>query len=212
MNGSTKATLILADDHPLFVKGLIAVLQKEFLIVAVARDGIELLDLLKLQQSDGILLDLQMPHLDGLSAAKQIATRYPQIKLIILSGFYENEIEDELKHVGVKGYLSKDIESSFLIYQINQVLAGKTIFYAPNKDGYFTLDRAPKINLTEQFKLSPREFEVISLIKKGLTSLEIGKNLFISVNTVEVHRKHIFKKLNLRNVQGLVEFAHKYSL
>ena len=92
---------------------MIAVLRKEFRILGVAANGKELLDLLKNQQPDAILIDLQMPCMDGLSAAKQIAIQYPKWKLVILSGYYENEIETELRQAGVKGYLTKDTESVF---------------------------------------------------------------------------------------------------
>ena len=106
MDGLTKATLILADDHPLFMKGLLTALQEEFLILGIAINGKELLDLLKDQQPKVVLSDLQMPYIDGLSAAKQIAIHYPHIKVIILSAFYDLEMEKKLRQVGVKGYLT----------------------------------------------------------------------------------------------------------
>jgi len=144
MNGLTQATLILADDHPLFLKGLTEVLKTEFLILGLAANGEELLDLLK---------ELQL-----------------------------------------------------------KVLAGEIVFCEPKKEAQFHINRLPYHHLTDQYKLSVRELEIISLIKKGLTSNEIANDLFISINTVEAHRKHIFKKLQLKNIQGLLEFAHKYSL
>jgi two-component system nitrate/nitrite response regulator NarL len=212
MDKLKKSTLILADDHPLFMKGLITALQEEFLILAVAANGKELLDILKTHQPEAILLDLQMPYMDGLCAAKQIAIHYPQIKLIILSAFYENEIEDQLKMAGVKGYLTKDIERDFLICQIKLVLADEIVFCEPKEEVHFNILFPSNNYSINQYKLSARELEIMSFIRKGLTSNEIAKTLFISINTVEAHRKHIFKKLKLKNIQGLVEFAYKYSL
>jgi len=212
MGGLTKITLMLADDHPLFLKGLISALQKDFSVIGNANNGKELLALLKINQPQAILLDLQMSVMDGLTTAKQITVLYPKIKLIMLSAFYENAIEDRLKQAGVKGYLTKDVESAFLIAQIKKVLAGETVFCEPQKEAHFNIALATYGHIIDQYKLSPRELEIISLIRKGLTSNEIAKTLFISVNTVEVHRKHVFKKLNLKNIQGLIEFAQKYAL
>jgi DNA-binding NarL/FixJ family response regulator len=211
MDGLTKATLILADDHPLFMKGLLTALQDEFLILGIAINGKELLDLLKDQQPQVVLSDLQMPYLDGFSAAKQIAIHYPHIKVIILSAFYDLEMENKLRQIGVKGYLTKDVDSGFLICQIKQVLEGKIVFCEPKEYGRFCITPSSN-NFLSQYKLSSRELEIISLVRKGLTSDEIATRLFISINTVEAHRKHIYKKLNLKNIQGVVEFAYKYSL
>jgi DNA-binding NarL/FixJ family response regulator len=211
MDEIAKATLIIADDHPLFIKGLIAVLQREFLILGVAEDGKELIDLLKIHQPKVILLDLQMPNMDGLSAAKQINVHSPQIKIIILSAFYDKELESQLKVAGVKGYLTKDIESDFLICQINIVLKGGIVFCESQEKCNLDIF-IPTNNLARRYELSSRELEIVSLIRKGLTSNEIAKALFISVNTVEAHRKHIFKKLKLKNIQGLVKFAYEHSL
>ena len=206
-----KATLILADDHPLFIKGLIAVLQNDFSIIGTAADGVQLLELLQTQLPDLILIDLQMPHMDGLSAARQIATDYPKIKLIILSGFCDDELMTSIKQAGVKGYLTKDFDSRFLIEQIKHVLAGGNAFDESNEELHFNKSFSDCCDIA-QYKLSTRELEIVSLIRQGSTSCEIAEVLFISVNTVEVHRKHIFKKLNLKNIQGLVEFACKYHI
>lgn len=212
MDGLTKATLILADDHPLFMKGLVAALENDFLILGIAGNGKEILDLLKKQQPQVVLSDLQMPGMDGLSAAKQICIHHPQIKTVVLSAFYDLEIEIKLKLAGVKGYLTKDVESEFLIFQIKKVISGQTAFCPPKEEARFNINHSFSDNSINQYRLSARELEIISLVRKGLTSDEIAKNLFISINTVEAHRKHIFKKLNLKNIQGMVEFAYKYSL
>lgn len=207
MDSNLKATLILADAYPLVRKGLKTALENDFLILGIARNSVELLDLLKKQQPEIVLDDLQMPFMDGLMLAKKINILYPQIRTIVLSASYDFEIETKLKMAGVKGYLTKDVETDFLIVKIKQVLAGQTAFCQSNAKVHFEVNRYTDDKSISQYGLSSRELEIISLIRKGLTSEEIAKQLFISVNTVEAHRKHIFKKLNLRNVQGLVEFA-----
>jgi DNA-binding NarL/FixJ family response regulator len=211
MNNQIKPTLVIADDHPLFLKGLIAALEHNFILLGIAVNGKDLLDLLSKEHPQIVISDLQMPIMDGLTAAKQIAFLYPPIKTIVLSAFYDVEIEKQLKEAGVKGYITKDVESEFLIYQISQVILGKTAFCEPKLHLQFHINHFSSHSIS-QHRLSSRELEIISLVRKGLTSEEIGKKLFISINTVEAHRKHIFKKLNLKNIQGMLEFAHKYSL
>lgn len=130
----------------------------------------------------------------------------------MLSVFYDDKIEYQLKEVGVKGYLSKDVESDFLIQQIRLVLDGHIAFFCPKRELYFNGLSGSGNFFLPPHNLSLRELEIVSLIRRGLTSNEIAEKLFISINTVEAHRKHIFKKLHLKNIQGIVEFAFKYSL
>lgn len=210
MNSSLKPSLILADDHPLYLKGLEAVLQKQFKILGTATHGGDLVELLEIQKPDAIVLDLQMPVIDGVEAAKRIVIKYPQIKLIILSASYDERIANDLTRIGVKGYLTKDRPVDYLIYQIKSVLADGNAFCKPDARPLAAINTSLQAHFTSDRKLSARELEIIALIKTGLTSSEIANKLFISVNTVEVHRKHIFKKLGLRNVQGLLEYVHTH--
>jgi DNA-binding NarL/FixJ family response regulator len=212
MSEIIKTSLILADDHPLYMKGLTAVLQRDFLILGAAGNGKELLDLLQTMQPNAILIDLQMPLMDGVCASKLICRHYPYIKIIILSGYYDSEIAGELKRTGVMGYLTKDINKDRLVFQIKQVLNGHLAFCDPQNNLQANPNAYIPCVWAESKKLSCRELQVVSLIKTGLTSNEIASKLFISVNTVEAHRKNIFKKLEVRNIQGLLEIAHKFSV
>lgn len=204
-------SLAIADDHPLFVEGLVSILKEDFVITGTAKDGYELLDLLKINLPDIVLIDLNMPRLDGLSACQKIAKDYPLVKSVILSFYYNIQIQQQLMQVGIRGYLTKGITGNTLIKQIKHIAAGGTIFHTPqipSTHGSITFHDS----FIQQYHLSPRELEIISLIRTGLTSNEISQTLFISINTVEAHRKHIFQKLQIKNLQGLVEFANHHSL
>jgi len=209
-----KISLILADDHPLFLEGLISVLKREFLITGSTGNGKELQRLLESNKPDVVIICLNNAMVDGLSTCRQIAKYHPAVKSIILSFFYDEQIEQQLKTEGVKGYFTKDIQTDALIEAIKCVAGGGIAFSVPQDK---LLSEARRIisnydAFVDHYKLSPRELKIISLIRDGLTSNEISGLLFISINTVESHRKNIFKKLNLKNIQGLVEFAYKHSL
>lgn len=205
-----KPKLIIAIEHPLFVKGVIVTLQDDFHVSAVADDGRELLNLLKTEKADLVILGLRVPYTNGLNTVKTIALDYPLTKIVALSVVYIYDLECQLKSIGASGYLSKDIDCHCLTSKIKDVLEGHDAFeaFTREKDWYVAFDKqySPKHNL------SHRELQIISLIRAGLTSNQIAQKLFISINTVETHRKNIFKKLRLKNIQGVVDFACRHSL
>jgi len=204
-----KASLILADDHPLLLKGLTAALQNEFSITGVASDNNELLKLLNKNKPDLILTGLQT--VNGLNAVRHVLATYPAIKLIVLSPEHNAVLADELRRLGVKGYLKKDIEIELLLTQLRSILSGGVSFNKPKSKRADNLNH-PAGNGNPIPKLTRRELEIIVLIAAGFSSKQIAEKLYISLNTVEAHRKNIFKKLKIKNMQGIVEFAFKNSL
>ncbi|MEM9546635.1 MAG: response regulator transcription factor [Bacteroidota bacterium] len=214
-----KIKLIIADDQVLFLKGLKLLISsfESIDLVGVARNGQELLEAIKKEIPDVVLIDLKMPVLDGIEATKIIKNQYPGIKIIFLSMHNDDGIINMVMSLGANGYLVKNEEPEILKAAIETVM---------EKDFYFneytsrallkgTLQpsiRKGKSKLLDDLQLTRRELEIVKLICKEYTSGEIAKELFISIRTVEGHRKNILSKTGVRNIAGLVIFAMKNNL
>lgn len=204
--------LIIADDHQILIDGLISILSdvKDIHILNPVNDGRELISSLRSQQADIVLLDLNMPELDGLKTLEILRKDFPEVKVIILTNYNNLQLIEEVKKLGAQGYLLKNSPSSILKEAIARVGGGGLYFEnkpaLPVNNHFYNDDFMKKYNLTK------REVEIIRMIAKELTSKEIGDNLFISELTVSTHRRNIMKKLNTKNVTGVVKFAQQYGL
>jgi DNA-binding NarL/FixJ family response regulator len=197
---------MIADDHVLFVSGLQSLLadQDDITIIGHAEDGRELLHILGKETPDIVLLDINMPKLNGLDTARFIKQSYKDIKIIIISTYNQEHIIEKAQATGVNGYILKNSSKEELLQTIKMVMNGKTSFpyLAPvNNDN---LDA--QSDFIKQFSLTKREVEIINLIKKGVTNKEIATTLFLSQYTVETHRKHIMQKLNLKTPAALIKY------
>ena len=175
-------------------------------MVATAIHGEEVLKKLELYEIDLLVCDVQMPVLDGISTLLKVKERYPEIKVLMLSGLEDRDHIDACIRAGADGYISKKARRAELENAIVQVA----------KNGRY-LDRqllktAESKKDSNSEALSPREIQVLKQIAAGETSLQIADNLSISINTVESHRKNIFRKLNVKNQAGAIHFAIKYGL
>jgi two-component system, NarL family, nitrate/nitrite response regulator NarL len=204
--------IIIADDHTLFISGLQSLLNEvpEVEIIDVANSGKELLDLLQKKKTDMVLLDINMPQMNGLEAARYIKQSYPAIKLIILSTYNEDHLIEKAKQLGVNGYLLKNSSKDELLQTINLVMDNHTCFpYQQPKDP----DAFGKEDsFLKQFDLTKREREIIQLLKTGYTNQQIADKLYLSVYTVETHRKNIMHKLNFNNAASLLKYIYEHNL
>jgi len=183
--------------------------------VGEARDGREVVDLVRQGQPDLVLMDTAMPNLNGIEAARQIRSEWPDVKVLMVSMHADHQYVLEALRAGVSGYVLKDAAFDELIEAIESVLGGKMYLSAPLRELVVTdyVRRAQgKHTESELEKLSSREREVLQLIGEGHSSAEIGKALFISVRTVDTHRQHIMEKLAIRTVAGLTKFAVRHGL
>ncbi len=198
--------LVIADDHVLFIDGLKLLLKDESHIVIddVANDGKELLHLLEYQQPDLILLDINMPKLNGLEATGFIKRSYPKIKIVILSTYNDNHIIEKAKQHGANGYLLKNCNKEDLLQTINLVDSGQSSFpyRTPKNDNVFNSND----DFLKQFGLTKREAEIIQLIKGDLSNQDIADKLYLSIYTIETHRKNIMQKLGLKSPAALMKF------
>lgn len=198
--------IIIADDHTLFINGLQLLLKDEpwIEIVDVAQDGKELLDILRNTVADLILLDINMPVLNGLDTARYIKLSYSSVKLIMLSTYNEDHLIDKAKETGVNGYLLKNSSKEELLQTIHLVMNNQTSFpyLEPKKENLFDKEDG----FLKQFNLTRRETEILQLLKNNFTNQQIAAELFLSIYTVETHRKNIMHKLGLKNPSSLMRF------
>ena len=198
-------TLLIADDHKIFREGLTVLLENEpnLKIIAEASNGLEVIELLKSITPDLILLDIEMPKLDGFDVLRQIKGTKTKSKILVLTMHNSPEFIRNIFRSGASGYIQKDAGSEALINAIFKIA----------KEGTYITPEISKIlikNLgrtTRSSEVSKREKEIIKLVVNQHTTTEISDILHISPHTVESHRQNILLKLGLKNTAGLVKYA-----
>lgn len=211
-----KATLFLADDHHIMLEGLLQLLQEmhDIDILGIAHDGLETERQANILKPDLILMDLDMPRQNGYVTAKALHKSLPNTKIIILSMHADQAMVKQLMQLGIAGYLLKNTDKAELQLAIRQVLKGKSYFQADLLTNIVNGQQLqPETSHVQQLALlSDREQEVLKGIALGQTSAEIAEDLYLSVRTVETHRKNIHHKLNIKKMAGLIRFAIKAGL
>ncbi len=216
--------VVIADDHQLFITGLKSILNDisgyDITLIDVANDGEELISILKKNVPDLLILDLNMPERDGLDVLDAIGDQYDDLKILALTMYDESKIVKSAFKSGVDGYVLKSSGKEELVRAIIEVLDGRTFLgkgvslnslgskaSRKSDNAYHFEDKfIKKSNLTK------REFEILRLISLALSNKEIAKELFISDQTVSVHRKNIMRKLGVSNTAGLIKIAYDNSL
>lgn len=204
--------LLIADDHPLLVDGLVSVLEEieDVLVLEPVNNGRLLIDRLRKLVVDVILLDLNMPHLDGISSLKIIKTEFLRVKVIIFTSYDQPKLIKEIKALGAEGYLLKTSTSTTLKKAILAVAAGQTWF---PQTGIETQEpEMPADDFIKKYQITKREVEIIRMIAEGLTTKQIGDRLFVSEFTINSHRRNICRKLNIYTPVGLLNFAKEQGL
>ena len=207
-----RARIIIADDHQLLIDGLTAVLQTEpdWEVLEAVNNGQQLLDRLATTKVDLVLLDLNMPRLDGIQTLGHIKKRYPEVKVLVISNYNQPQLQAEVRKLGAAGYLLKNVSAVLLKEAIGMVLRGGTCFEeqaaAPIADEWFADDFMKKYQLTR------REIEIVKMIGKEVSTKEIAEQLFLSELTVATHRKNILRKLEVKNIAGVVNFIRTHHL
>jgi DNA-binding NarL/FixJ family response regulator len=203
-------TLLLADDHAVVRQGLRALLEAEddMKVVGEAENGLQAVQMVKRLKPDVALLDVVMPSLSGLDAARQIKKDSPKTKVLILSSYNNEEYVQQLAEIGGAGYLVKQTAARELVTAIREVIKGNVYFSAgianPTASRGSTGDRPGG---TRPPRLSPREREVLRLIAEGNSNRKISQTLVISIKTVEKHRQQVMNKLNIHDVASLTRYA-----
>ena len=209
--------ILLADDHQMFLEsmGLLLNTMEEFDLIATATNGREVLRLLALHEIDIVLCDLQMPLMGGIEVILQIRQQFPTVKVLILTMSDSAAHIKEALQVGADGYLLKTANKDELENAIKCIINGVNYF---SKSAMMSLSKIDAENTDSQTinpktgVLSDRELEILKLIVAENSSTQIAEKLFISFNTVETHRKHLYKKLGINTSLGLLKFALKHGL
>jgi two-component system NarL family response regulator len=185
----TKVRVLVADDHPVVRHGIIANVtpQGDMTVIAEAGDGIEALALIKKQVPDVVLLDLRMPHMDGLDVITEVNKLKLPCKVIIMTTFDSEEDVQHAMKAGARGYLLKDSSQEEILDAIRRVSLGETYLPARIVQKVVEGMRKPA--------LSPREVEVLQWVTAGKSNKEIGAQLFITEGTVKTHVKNLLGKL-----------------
>ncbi len=209
---SATIKLIIADDHNLFIDGLKLLIKDEpdMQVTEIANDGRELLSLLPGRNADIVLLDINMPNLNGLDAARFIKQSYPSLKIIMLSTYNDEHLVEKAKTLGANGYLLKTTNREELLQTIRLVASGQACF--PYRQPFAKSGFDDNDNFLKQFNLTKLELEILQLIKTEATNQQIAKKLFLSIYTVETHRKNIMQKLNLHSPVALYKFISENTL
>lgn len=206
--------IILADDHQLFIEGVRSVLQEipEVQIVATVNDGLALMEKVRGEKIDLVLLDLNMPRQDGLKCLQEIKREHPGVKVMVLTNYSQPALMQEVKMLNADGFMVKDSGAQALTEAVRRIIQGEKFFAEEQKPG--VLDESSYFfdDFLKKYKLTRREVDIIRLVCKEFSSKQIAAELHLSEFTVNTHRKNIQRKLNVKNVAGLVSFAREHQL
>jgi DNA-binding NarL/FixJ family response regulator len=215
MNPSAKPiTVILADDHTLVRAGIRSLLEKlsSVKVIGEAGDGREVLNLVKTQRPEVVVMDIAMPGLNGLEAAERMTRDFPEVRIIMLSMHNNEEYVARALKAGVVGYLLKKAATTELETALHEVMRGKT--YLSGEARRHANFSPPGIagQGSPLEKLTARQREILQLIAEGQNTKQIGDLLKVSPKTIEYHRMKLMDRLNLHDIPGLVRFALRVGL
>lgn len=206
--------ILVVDDHSLVREGITSMLggHDNFEVIGEGSSGEEAIVKVNENPPDVLLMDINMPGLNGIETAKKIFETHPDLKVIILSMEVTQEYISEAIKAGVMGYLAKDSKKDILIEAIKKVHGGEQYFGEKISQvifkGFYNQSKGEKIASNNK-DLSKREVEVLRQIASGLSNRQIADKLFISIRTVDAHRNHIMQKLGLKTTAELVKYAIK---
>ena len=203
--------LVIVDDHIIFRKGLHTILNEIGIIkvVAEASSAAELFDIMKKQEVDVILMDINLPAMDGIEATKKVLAKYNNIKVIALTMHEEIGYFNKMMDAGAAGFLLKKTNKDELEKAISKVMANEMYF---SEEFMSTANKYHQIKPATDIKLSERELEVLELICKGNSNAEISQVLGLSQRTIDGHRARLFEKTGAKNAPNLVMWAIKHGL
>ena len=206
--------IIITDDHQMVIDGLKSILDNSegVKVIATANNGRELLRLLEILDTDVVLMDIDMPVMNGIETMQTIKNSNKSCNVIILTMHEERALVKKMTDLGAKGYLFKNSDKEELLLAIKRVHEGGVYFASALTLNLLGAEKMEKGSTSEgnvAYMLTDREIEILKLIASGLSNKEIGDQLFISHRTVDTHRTNLMKKLEINNIAGLIRFAIK---
>jgi len=209
--------VLIADDHKIMLAGLRSLLEKQtdFDVVGEADNGRRAVQMAQEKNPEVVVMDVSMPDLNGIEATKQIIESLPETRVIALSMHSDKRFVIGMLRAGASGYLLKDCASQELANAILQVARGKK-YLSPEITGVVIDDvllaGSSEEEATAASQLSPREREVLQLIAEGWSTKQIASHLYVSIKTIETHRRQIMKKLDLHAIADLTKYAIREGL
>lgn len=205
--------VLIADDHPIFREGLRQILQgsDDSVIVEEANDGHEVLEKVIKNKYDVIILDISMPGRNGLEILEQLKAEHPDVHVLMLSMFSEQQYAVKAIKAGASGYLTKNGAGRELNNAIHKILSG-SMYISPAVAEQLVSEIKNETEKQPHELLSPREFQVMLMIGAGNTNSEIAKNLSISSSAVSTHRARILKKMHLKNSAEIIRYTVRNDL
>src|SRR5258706_2186793 len=204
--------ILLADDHTVMRSGLRLLLERQpnLRVVGEAADGKQAVDIANAEKPDVVVMDIAMPHLNGVEATRQIMTHSPSTAVVMLSMHSDESYVLRSLKAGARAYLLKDSAEADLIAAIQAITEGRS-FFSPGVRALLKEDyiyRLQKFGADDTYELlTAREREVLQLVAEGRSNKEVASLLGLSLYTVETHRTHILQKLNLHSVPELILYA-----
>lgn len=204
-----KKSVLVVDDHIMFLDGIIEIINKydEFQIVGRAESAVTALEILESRPVDIVISDVRMPEIGGNELSTIIREKYPHIKILIVSMQNDTHIINQLLKTGVSGYILKNTGKEELLQALQCVSNGETFFSHEVESNFIKSKVLGNAHHQNPLSLTKREKEVLQLIAAEYTTNEMAEKLFISLNTVETHRRNILRKLDVRNSVGIVKRA-----
>lgn len=216
MPEATETRILLADDHALVRRGVRLILDSEpdLTVVAEAGDGAEAVEAARIHQPDLAILDIAMPRLTGLQAARELARTQPGLRLLILTMYDNEQYFFEALAAGASGYVLKSVADRDLVEACRATMRGEPFLYPGAVNALIRnyLDRAREGGTIPAKAITDREEEILKLVAEGHTSLEIAEILVISVKTVERHRANLLEKLGMKDRLELTRYAIRAGL
>jgi DNA-binding NarL/FixJ family response regulator len=201
---SGRATVVIADDHPLMAQGLRALLRPGYQVVAVVNDARELADTVTRIRPGLLLLDLSMPHQNGLDLIPELLTLQPDLRIVVVTMHLDRGLADLALSRGARGFVPKESSATELNDALDRVLAGETVISSRVPRRAY---REPDGDDPELDRLTPRQRQIVALIGEGRSTPDIARVLDLSPRTIEFHRSSIRRTLGITTEFGLVEFA-----
>jgi DNA-binding NarL/FixJ family response regulator len=204
--------LLIADDHPLLLDGLCRILSEmpDIQVLPPLSNGHQVIDYLQKNKVDLLLLDLNMPKIDGLSALKIIHKDFPEVKVIVFTSYDHPHFIKEAQALGAAGYLLKTSTATSLKNAVQAVAMGQTWFPKIQKNA--SSSELLSDDFMHKYQLTPREIEIVRLIAQGKTTRQISDQLSVSEFTINAHRRNIARKTGIDTPIGLLHFAQEQGI
>lgn len=214
-----KIKVHVADDHMILIEGIMAMLNTDsgIEVVGYSLTGKQVIDWFESNEADILILDINMPELDGIDVLKRFHKKKKHQKIIMLSSYDDIRLVKELTTYGADGFISKASAGEHILRAINAVHTNRPYFSDDIKEGLFNLAIGQVVTdgarpISKSVSLTDRELDVLRLVAQEFSTQEIANQLVLSVNTVETYRKKLLKKLHVRNAVGLAMYAVKHKI